>query len=73
LNWDNSGPDTDLLRTTVKKGSGSFALVHAMPGPGYFHVSMSGIQTNEHVRVSNVYFGKDDNLLREVTAFGRAP
>ena len=73
LNWDNTGPDTDLLRTTVGKGSGTFALVHSMQGPGFFHVSMSGTRAGEDVRVSNVYFGRGDNLLRESTASGRAP
>lgn len=73
LNWDNSGPDLDLQRTTVHKGTGAFALVHSMNGPGYFHVSMSGERASEYVRVANVYFGTDDNLLREESASQRAP
>jgi len=74
LDWDNSGTVMDLQSLTVKKGSGTFAFLHGMPGPGYFHVSMSAERrAGEYAQVADVYFGTGDNLLPEQAAAGHAP
>jgi len=73
LDRDNPGTVMDLQSLTVKKGSGTFAFLHGMPGPGYFHVSMSAERAGGHVQVAGAYFGTGDNLLPEQAAAGPAP
>lgn len=72
-NWQNSGPDMDLQRTTVKKGEDTFALVHSMRGPGQFHVSMFSFDVADSVRVANVYFENGEKQPSSAKAPGRAP
>ena len=63
-NWNNSGPTLDLQTTTVRRGEGEFTLVHAMAGPGYFHLQLEGQSGERDVCYANVYFGTGDNVWR---------
>ena len=72
-NWDNSGPVMDLRCLTVGKGSGTFALLRGMPGPGYFHVYMYGERAGEYSQVADIYFGTGQNLLAGEAVSGRDP
>jgi RNA polymerase sigma factor (sigma-70 family) len=63
-NWNNSGPNLDLQQTAVRKGEGEFALVHAMAGPGYFHLQLIGEDGGRSAMVANVYFGTGENVRR---------
>ncbi|MBI1851069.1 MAG: hypothetical protein HYR85_12065 [Planctomycetes bacterium] len=59
------GPDTDLLNGEVNRGNGGFALVHSMPEPGWFHISLYRLDGVEPTRLANVYFGCGESLRRE--------
>ena len=41
-------------------GEGRFALVHEMPGPGYFHLILRG----DGRELVDLYFGKGETLLK---------
>ncbi len=57
-NWDNSGPTLDLQVAEVRRGTGTFVLLHRMDGPGWFHVNLYGANRE----VADLYFGKGDTL-----------
>jgi RNA polymerase sigma factor (sigma-70 family) len=60
-NLNASGPELDLQSVTLKKGEGEFTLLHAMGGPGYFHLHMLG----EKGTLANTYFGTGANVLKK--------
>jgi RNA polymerase sigma factor (sigma-70 family) len=64
-NWNNTGPDLDLQHTAVKKGAGEFTLLHAMGGPGSFHLHLVAADGEKWVTYANVYFGTGDNVWRK--------
>jgi len=72
-NWNNTGSDTDLLRADASRGEGSFALVHSMPGPGDFHVSLSAWKGGESIRLVNLYLKNSESRAGETATPGRAP
>ena len=59
-NWDNTGPDMDTQSVSVPRGEGRFALLHDMPGPGYFHLVLRA----DGREVVDVYFGHGATLLK---------
>ena len=61
-NWDNSGPAIDTQRTPVRRGETRFALLHEMPGPGYFHLILVADSGHE---LANLYFGHGETLLKK--------
>jgi RNA polymerase sigma factor (sigma-70 family) len=66
-NWGGgAGPILDLQSTRVQKGQGEFTLLHAMGGPGYFHLVLMGDKGQDSF-LANVYFGTGDNVLRKKT------
>jgi hypothetical protein len=60
-NWDNTGPILDTQFVRVKKGEGRFALLHDMPGPGWFHLELKADDGRE---VADVYFGHGETLRK---------
>jgi RNA polymerase sigma factor (sigma-70 family) len=64
--WGGSGPIMDLQSTRVQKGQGEFTLLHAMGGPGYFHLVLMGDKGQDSF-LANMYFGTGDNVLRKKT------
>jgi RNA polymerase sigma factor (sigma-70 family) len=60
-----AGPVLDLQSTSVHQGQGEFTLLHAMVGPGYFHLQLHGENSGQSEVVADVYFGTGDNVLRK--------
>jgi RNA polymerase sigma factor (sigma-70 family) len=60
--WNNTGADLDLQRSDVRKGQGTFTLVHGMAGPGWFHLHL--VKADKYETIANVYFGTGDNVRR---------
>jgi RNA polymerase sigma factor (sigma-70 family) len=56
-------PIVDLQWTEVKKGTGEFALIHSMAGPGYFHLHL--VRDDRYETLANVYFGTGENVWRK--------
>lgn len=64
--WDNTGPDIDSQVLRIHKGAGEFALIHEMPGPGWFHLSLWAAEGGGTEYIGNVYFGDGATLLKEI-------
>ena len=62
--WHNSGPNMDTQVMHVRQGEGKFALLHDMPGPGYFHLVLHAGKGSERTTVADVYFGRGETLLK---------
>lgn len=60
-NRDNTGPNIDTQSIRVPRGEGRFALLHDVPGPGYFHLVLVAEDGRE---VADVYFGHGETLLQ---------
>jgi RNA polymerase sigma factor (sigma-70 family) len=54
----------DLQYVTLDKERGEFALLHGMPGPGYFHLHLTAAEHYSRT-FANVYFGTGDNVWRK--------
>ncbi len=65
--WHNSGPNIDTQVMRVRQGAGRFLLLHAMPGPGYFHLVLHAGEGRERKTVADVYFGHGETLLKKKT------
>jgi len=61
--WKNVRTGADLASAKVTRGESRFVLHHDMPGPGFFHVSLSTRDETPFRRVANVYFGLGESLL----------
>ena len=45
------GAPLDLQHVAVQKGEGEFTLLHAMAGPGYFHLVLTGVNVDATVNL----------------------
>jgi hypothetical protein len=61
--WSQPTTTMDLQTTTLDKQKGEFTLMHAMAGPGYFHLILADPERYSQY-FANVYFGTGDNVLR---------
>jgi RNA polymerase sigma factor (sigma-70 family) len=64
-NWEGFGPDFDLQSMQVQNGEGEFTLLHAMNGPGFFHLALVGENGDRSETVADTYFGTGDNVWRK--------
>jgi len=62
--WSQPSATLDLQNAVADKPEGEFTLVHAMAGPGYFHIYLA--HPDRYSRTfANLYFGTGDNVLRK--------
>jgi RNA polymerase sigma factor (sigma-70 family) len=63
--WGNSGSATmDLQTVALEQEKGEFTVMHAMGGPGYFHLYLASPDRYSRY-FANVYFGTGASVLRK--------
>jgi RNA polymerase sigma factor (sigma-70 family) len=62
--WSQPTATMDLQYSRLDKEKGEFTLLHAMAGPGYFHLYLAPPEHYSRT-FANVYFGTGDNVLRK--------
>ncbi len=61
----NAGTDLDLQHVPVRRGSGTFSVMHGMSKDGHCHVSLFASKGGDFTPAADVYFGSGVNVLRE--------
>jgi len=60
----NAGTDLDLQHVPVRRGSGTFSVVHGMSKDGHCHIALFAVKGSDYVPAADVDFGSGVNVLR---------
>ena len=61
----NVGGDLDVQKAAVRRGRGTFSVMHTLTKDGFCHVSLFTRNGSDYVPAADVYFGSGANVLRE--------